>query len=294
MSDDTDDVHPLVERGELLVVPGVYDALSATLADRAGFETAVLTGYGFAASHLGEPDVGLFTQSEILDCARRISAATDLGLVVDGDAGGGGPLNVRRLVAELSRIDATGVILEDQRWPKRCGHMAGKSVVDAAEHARKIRAAVDAREGTTPFVTARTDALETHGMEEALRRARLYEEAGADLLFVEGPRTRSELETVATELPGPLTVNLVEGGRTPMPSLADLNELGFFSAGFVLSGLYAAAHALDRTYRTIRAEGSTDELRDELLAFEAFNEVVGQPERLATDERYAEWTPGRE
>jgi 2-methylisocitrate lyase-like PEP mutase family enzyme len=278
--------HPLVAEGKMLVTPGVYDVLSARLAARAGFPAAVLTGYGVAASYVGEPDFGLFTQTEILDVARRITAAVPIGLVVDGDTGHGGPLNVQRMVSELVRMGAVGVILEDQRWPKRCGHMRDKAVIDADEHAAKIRAAVDAKGDATFFVTARTDALETSGLEEALRRARLYKEAGADVLFVEGPRDRDELRGIGAQLPGPLAVNLIEGGRTPLCSLEELHDMGFFSVGFVLSGLYAAARALERTYAEIYAHGSTGAVADQLMAFDEFNSVVGLEQRYADDERY--------
>ena len=279
-------VHPLVEARRLMVVPGVYDALSAKIAERAGFPAVVLTGYGLAAAHLGEPDLGLLTQSEVLDAARRVVSAVGIGVIVDGDTGYGGPLNVQRLVRELVEMGARGVLLEDQRWPKRCGHMRGKEVIEAGEHAAKIRAAVDARDGRPFVITARTDALETDGIEEALRRARLYKEAGADLLFVEGPRTREELQRIGKELPPPLVVNLIEGGRTPLCSLEELAEMGFFSVGFVLSGLYAAARALDETYREIRRAGSTAALGGRLMDFAEFNELVGAERRLQEDERH--------
>jgi methylisocitrate lyase len=278
--------HPLIDEHRLVVVPGVYDVLSAKLAERVGFPIVVLTGYGFAAAHLGEPDFGLFTQSEILDCARRITSAVDIGVVVDGDTGHGGPLNVQRMVLSLVQMGARGVILEDQRWPKRCGHMRGKEVIEAEEHVQKILAAKEAR-GDTPLVlTGRTDALETHGIEEALRRARLYKEAGADILFVEGPRTTEELRIVGRELPPPLAVNLIEDGRTPLCPLEELAEMGFFSVGFVLSGLYAAARALEQTYSEIRAKGTTDGVRDQLMTFHEFNQVVGVEERYSQDERF--------
>ena len=237
-------VHPLVAEHRMMVVPGVYDVLSAKIAERAGFPAVVLTGYGLAASHLGEPDVGLLTQTEVLETARRVTAAVAIGVIVDGDTGYGGPLNVQRMVRELVAMGARGVLLEDQCWPKRCGHMRGKEVIPAEEHAAKIRAAVDAR-GDTPFViTARTHALATAGHDEAIRRA---------------PRNRA---------------------------LEELAEMGFFSVGFVLSGLYAAARALDETYREIRRAGSTTALRDRMLAFEEFNALVGVDERFAEDERY--------
>jgi methylisocitrate lyase len=268
------------------VIPGAYDVLSARIAERAGFPAVALTGYGLSAARLGEPDFGLMTQTEVLDVARRVTAAVKIGVIVDGDTGYGGPLNVQRMVRELIAMGAAGVILEDQRWPKRCGHMRGKEVIRAEEHAAKIRAAVDARGDRSLIITARTDALETDGVDEAIRRARLYKEAGANVLFVEGPRTRDELRRVGAELPPPLAVNLIEGGRTPLCSLEELAEMGFFSVGFVLSGLYAAARALDETYREIRRAGTTDKISDRLMSFDEFNELIGVEQRYTEDERY--------
>jgi methylisocitrate lyase len=285
-SDASDSVHPLVAAGRLMVVPGVFDALSAKIAERAGFPAVVLTGYGVAASHLGEPDVGLLTQTEVLYSARRVVAAVKIGVIVDGDTGYGGPMNVQRMVRELVAMGARGVLLEDQRWPKRCGHMRGKEVIAAEEHAAKIRAAVDERGDARFVITARTDALETDGIDEAIRRARIYKEAGANLLFVEGPRSTDELRRIGAEVPGPLVVNLIEGGRTPFCSLEELAEMGFFSVGFVLSGLYAAARALEDTYREIRRSGSTDALGDRLMRFDEFNDLIGAERRMADEERY--------
>src|SRR5262245_27922485 len=273
------EVHPLVRDHRILVVPGVFDVLSAKAAQAAGFQSCVLTGYGFAASHIGEPDFGLFTQSEILDCARRITAAVDIRLVVDGDTGHGGPLNVQRMVRELVRMRAFGILLEDQSWPKRCGHMRGKSVIPAEEHAQKIRAAKEAKQDAPFIITARTDAIWDHGLDEAIRRAKLYKEAGADILFVEGPRTRDEIERIGKELPRPLAINLIEGGDTPVLSLEELEQLGFFSVGFVLSGLYAAARALVDTYKEIRRAGTTDGIRDRLMPFGEFAQFIGLEKR---------------
>ena len=280
------DAHPLIRQGRIMVMPGVYDVLSAKIAERAGFPAVVLTGYGVSASHLGEPDFGILAQTEVLDVARRVSAAVKIGVIVDGDTGYGGPLNVQRLVRELVAMGARGVILEDQRWPKRCGHMRDKDVIGADEQAAKIRAARDARGEARFMITARTDALETHGLDEAIRRALLYKEAGADVLFVEGPRSKEELAEIGRRLPPPLAVNLIEGGRTPICSLEELAEMGFFSVGFVLSGLYAAARALERTFGELRRRGSTASLGDALMSFGEFNALVGVEERYATDERY--------
>ncbi len=278
--------HPLVAAGRIVIVPGAYDVLSAKMAERAGFPAIVVTGYGVAASYLGEPDFGLLTQTEMLDTARRVLNAVRMDVIVDGDTGYGGPLNVQRMVRELVRMGAQGVILEDQQWPKRCGHMRGKAVIEAEEHAAKIRAAVEAR-GKAPFlITARTDAISTHGVDEAIQRAKRYKEAGANVLFVEGPRDKEELRRIGKELPGPLAVNLIEGGQTPLCSLEELSEMGFFSVGFVLSGLYAAARALERTYNTIRQHGSTDALGSAIMRFDEFNELIGVERRYADDELY--------
>lgn len=280
------DTHALIRQGRIMVVPGVYDVLSAKIAERVGFPAVVLTGYGVSASYLGEPDFGLLTQVEVLDVARRVTAAVTIGVIVDADTGYGGPLNVQRLVRELVAMGAAGVILEDQRWPKRCGHMRDKEVIEAEEHAAKIRAARDTRGGARFMITARTDALETHGLEEAIRRGLMYKEAGADVLFVEGPRSREEMSEIGRRLPPPLAVNLIEGGRTPICTPEELAEMGFFSVGFVLSGLYAAARALERVMRELRRTGTTTHLTDDLMTFDEFNSLLGVEERYAADERY--------
>jgi methylisocitrate lyase len=294
MNEPVAETHPLVRAGRVAVVPGVYDVLSAKIAARAGFPAVVLTGYGVAASYLGEPDFGLLTQTEVLDTARRVCAAVDAAVIVDGDTGYGGPLNVQRMVRELVGMGAFGVLLEDQCWPKRCGHMRGKEVIAAEEHAAKIRAAVDAYGDNRFVVTARTDALETDGIDEAIRRAKLYKEAGATVLFVEGPRSVEELRRIGGELPPPLAVNLIEGGKTPLCSLEELADMGFFSVGFVLSGLYAAARALDETYRTLRRDGTTTALADRMMHFDEFNDLIGVEQRYAADDTYRRTRSGKD
>lgn len=280
-------MHPLLAAGQMMIVPGAYDVLSAKLAQRAGFPAVVLSGYAMSASMLGEPDFGLLTQTEVLDVARRVCLATDLAVIVDGDTGYGGPLNVERLVHELLRMGAKGVLLEDQQWPKRCGHMQHKSVIPAEEHAEKIRMAVDTRGDGLLAITARTDAIATDGLDEAIRRAKLYKEAGADVLFVEGPQSKDDLRRIGAELPPPLAVNLIEGGQTPMASLEELHELGFFSVGYVLSPLYSVAKALERVYGHLRQYAETASLADSMLNFEEFADVIGLEQRYAKDAKYA-------
>jgi len=178
------------------------------------------------------------------------------------------------------------VILEDQRWPKRCGHMRGKEVIGAEEHAMKIRAAKDAAGETGFIVIARTDAIATHGVDEAIRRAKLYKEAGADILFVEAPRSKEELRRIGRELPPPLAVNMIEGGLTPLCGLEELYEMGFFAVGYVLTGLFAAAMALERAFITLRSEGESSSITNDLMRFEDFAGIVGLEKRYQEDERY--------
>lgn len=278
--------HPLVEDKKIILVAGVYDVLSARIAERAGFHSVVVTGFGVAASYLGEPDFGLLTQTEVLDTARRICNAVDIGVVIDGDTGFGGALNVIRLVKEAIAMGARGVLLEDQTWPKRCGHMRGKSVVPMEEHVQKIRAAVDAR-GDHPFIiTARTDARGPLGLDEAIKRGKAYKEAGATLIFVEAPKTIEEMKRIAAEVPPPLVVNCIEGGQTPDLSLDQLHELGYLSVGYVLSGLFASARALDLTYRHLLEHGDTTGIRDRMMDFTEFTELIGVREKYELDEKY--------
>lgn len=280
--------HPLVKNGSVLLAAGVYDTLSAKLAERAGFSSLVLSGYAVSATYLGEPDFGLLTQSEILDVARRICRVVDVPLIVDGDTGHGGALNVRHMVKELIRIGASGVILEDQVWPKRCGHMRDKSVIPMEDHIQKIRAAVDARSGIDrPFIiTARTDARGPLGLDEAIRRGIHYREAGADVIFVEAPQSKEELREIAEKIPGIKTVNNIEGGQTPILALEEVAELGFFSVGFVLTAVFAAAHAVEKAYAHILEHGSSQGLESEMMDFHRFAEVIGLDEKYAWDEKY--------
>ena len=279
-------VHPMIAEGEMFLAAGVYDALSAKLAERAGFHTVVVTGYGVSASLLGEPDFGLMTQTELIDAARRIYNAVDIPVSVDGDTGYGGALNVFRLVKDLKEMGARGILLEDQVWPKRCGHMQGKDVIPAEEHEQKIRAAVEARGDYALMITARTDAIAVHGLDEAIRRANLYKEAGANLIFVEAPRSVDDLREIGRQVPPPLVVNCIEGGQTPILSLEEYQELGFIAIGYVLSGLYASAKALADVYACLREHGTSEPMRDRMMDFNEFAEVIGLEQKYALDEKF--------
>jgi len=284
MSDEK--IHPLVRDHQVFLAAGVYDALSAKLAERAGFRNVVLTGFGVAASLIGEPDFGILSQTQVLDTAWRVINAVNIPVVVDGDTGYGGALNVMRMVKELIRMGARGILLEDQTWPKRCGHMRGKSVVPMEDHIAKIRAAVEAR-GDAPFViTARTDARDPLGLDEAIKRGKAYKEAGASMIFIEAPRTVDEMKQIAAEVPGPLVVNNIEGGQTPILSLKELREMGFISVGFVLSGLFAAAKALSETYEHLIEHGDTFDIQDKMMTFDEFTEMIGLEEKYRLDEKF--------
>ena len=280
--------HPLIEDSKVLISAGVWAVMSAKLAERAGFHTVVLSGYAVSASHLGEPDFGLLTQTEILDVARRVCRAVSIRVIVDGDTGFGGPLNVIHMVESLIQMGAAGVILEDQTWPKRCGHMRGKSVVPTEEHVAKIRAAVEVREALKPsfIITARTDARGPLGLDEAIARGNAYREAGASVIFVEAPESEAEMKRIASEIPGLKTVNNIEGGKTPILPLERAHELGFISVGFVLTGLFAAAKAIEDAYAHLLEKGTSDGLEASMLSFDEFGELLGLEAKYALDEKF--------
>ena len=281
--------HPLIEESKVLISAGVWDVLSAKLAERAGFHTVVLSGYAVSASYLGEPDFGLLTQTEILDVARRVCRAVSIRVIVDGDTGFGGPLNVIHMVEALIQMGAAGVILEDQTWPKRCGHMRGKSVIPMEEHVAKIRAAVEVRDTLKPsfIVTARTDARGPLGLDAAIERGQAYREAGASVIFVEAPESEAEMKRITREIPGLKTVNNIEGGKTPILPLERAHELGFVSVGFVLTGLYAAAKAIQDAYAHLLEHGTSAGLEAAMMQFDEIGEVLGLEEKYALDEKFS-------
>jgi methylisocitrate lyase len=263
----------LLSNRSISLTTGVFDVLSAKLAERAGFAAVMVSGYSVAATYLGEPDVGILTQTEVLDVARRIVGAVSVPVLVDGDTGGGGTFNVQKLVRELVRMGAAGVFLEDQVWPKRCGHMEGKEVVAAEIHAEKLNAAREAKGSADFIIVGRTDARAPLGLDEAIRRGRIYKEAGADLVFVEAPLDIEELRRIADELPPPLLVNMVEGGKTPLLTPAELEQLGFAVVVYPLTGLLAYARAVERVYSALVSAGET--APDALMSFDEFNALVG-------------------
>ena len=272
---------------EIVVLPGAYDALSARLAERAGFSAMFTTGFGFSASVLGQPDFGLLTMSETMERVRHICAAVSVPVVADMDTGYGNPLNVQRTVRECIAAGAAGIILEDQEWPKKCGHFEGKKVIPAEDHAAKLRAAADARERGDLIIIARTDARAPLGLDEAIRRGKLYRDAGADVVFVEAPQSVDELRAVKAAIPDvPLFANMIEGGKTPLLTYEELQGLGYKMVVFPLTALLAATRAIQRVYGELFEKKTTAGVADALAGFHEFEEIVGVPELREAEGRY--------
>jgi methylisocitrate lyase len=272
---------------EIVVLPGAYDALSARLAERAGFTAMFTTGFGFSASVLGQPDFGLLTMSETMERVRHVVDAVSVPVVADMDTGYGNPLNTRRTVRECVAAGAAGIILEDQEWPKKCGHFEGKKVIPAEDHAAKLRAAIDARGDDDLIIIARTDARAPLGLDEAIRRGRMYRDAGADVVFVEAPQSLDELRAVKAAIPdAPLFANMVEGGKTPLLTYQELQELGYKMVVYPLSALFAATRAIAAVYEELHRTKTTAGVRDRLVGFHEFEQIVGVPELRALEERY--------
>ena len=271
-----------------LVAPGCSDALGARLIEQAGFEAAYMTGFGTTASLLGRPDVGLLGMSEMVDNARRITAAVDLPVIADADTGYGNQINVVRCVQDYERASVAAIHIEDQILPKKCGHMDNKQVVDASVMVGKIRAAVASRQDDDFMVIARTDARAPHGMDEALRRATAYAEAGADMLFVEALQNVEEIERVATEFAGiPLLFNWVEGGKTPPLTYDEVAALGFAMIIMPIGMLLAATGAMQNFLTKLKAAGTPAPFADELMPFDDFTDLIGLREIGALEKRFS-------
>jgi 2-methylisocitrate lyase-like PEP mutase family enzyme len=270
----------LLAASEPLVLPGVYDALSARLAVEAGFPAVFLSGYAMSATRLARPDVGLLTQSEVLETARLVCSAVSGAVIVDIDTGYGGAVNVERTVEELLRMGAAGCFLEDQEWPKRCGHMEGKRIVPLEDYVPKLEAALRTRGDSAFHVTARTDARAVAGLDEATRRVRAFAEAGADAVFVEAPESVEEMARVREAVPArvPLVANMVDQGKTPIRSAAQLAAAGYRLIVVPVAGLMASTHALRRLYGTLRREGGTGAMAEAMMGFDELNSLLGLEE----------------
>lgn len=277
----------LLEAPELLVAPGVAECVGARLVAEQGFDALYMTGAGTTASRLGMPDVGLLGVTEMADNAGRIADAADLPLIADADTGYGGPINVRRTIQCYERAGVAGVHMEDQDWPKRCGHLAGKTLIPAEEMCAKVRAAVDARSDPDFIVIARTDAIAVEGFEAALDRAKAYEEAGADVLFVEAPTTMEEVETIPKTFSRPTLYNMAMSGKTPVLPASDIEALGFGVVIYPGLSLSAAIPAIRRALAELRETGGLQASNAEMASFRDFFELMGLEGIQNLESRYA-------
>jgi 2-methylisocitrate lyase-like PEP mutase family enzyme len=279
----TETLQSKLSRPPIVVAPGIYDPLTALIATQAGFETLYISGAAIAYTRLGRPDIGLVSISEVAETVALIHDRVDADLIVDADTGYGNALNVERTVRLLERAGARAIQLEDQTFPKRCGHLDDKTLIPAAEMAGKIKAAVDTRHSAQTLIIARTDAVAVEGLDAAIERAMVYRDAGADVLFVEAPKARDELAKIVARIGGglPLMANMVEGGKTPMLSASELQELGFSLVIFPGGIVRALAKAAQDYYTSLAASGTNTPFRDRMFDFDALNDLIGTPEMIA-------------
>jgi methylisocitrate lyase len=277
----------LADTNDIIILPGVYDALTAKIAEDVGFETAFQTGYGTSASLLGMPDFGFLNAGETLENAKRIINSVNIPILVDIDTGYGNPLNVWKIVKDLERIGAKGIFLEDQVWPKRCGHMTGKTVIPKEEYILKLNAAMDAREDNEFIIVARTDSLAQFGIEEAIERGKEYKRIGADVIFIEAPKNIDQMELIPKEIKAPLLANMIEEGITPNLTADQLRKMGFKMVVFPLSALYSATFAIKQTLQTLKKTGTTKELKNKMITFQEFNDLVNLSVYRKLEKKYS-------
>jgi len=284
---DSETLRRRLARKPIVVAPGVYDALTAHLAERAGFSTLYVSGAAIAYTRLGRPDIGLVGMSEVADTISMISDRVRADLVVDADTGYGNALNVGRTIRLFERAGARAIQLEDQAFPKRCGHLDNKSLIPPDEMVGKIKAALDARRSRETLVIARTDAVAVEGFDRAVARAVSYRDAGADILFIEAPKTRAELQRIPPAVGNvPLMANMVEGGKTPPLNAAELEAIGFSLVIFPGAIVRVLARAADEFYATLAAKGTSESFQDRMYDFTALNDVIGTPEMIALGKQY--------
>lgn len=276
----------ILEQPGILTLPGIYDCIGAQMVEQLGFEVVFTSGFGIAGSTLGRPDYGLLTGTEMLYSVGRIAQSISIPLVADIDTGYGNPLNVIRTVSDIVQLGVAGILLEDQEWPKKCGHMEGKRVISAEEHVEKIKAAVHARGDSGLVIIGRTDARAPLGLEEAIRRGRAYYEAGADIIFIEAPQSIEDLKAIASAFPDvPLFANMIEGGKTPLLTAQELQQLGYKIVVFPLAGLFAATKAMANCFRHLKEHGTTAGFED-LVNFQEFEQIIGVPKYRQLEQQF--------
>ncbi len=288
MTDAKKSIAQCLRDGEFVLAPGIFDMISARMADSLGFNAIYMTGYGIAASYLGRPDAGYATYTDMVGRASQVVERTTTPLIADADTGFGGPLNVQHTVRGYERAGVQAIQIEDQQFPKKCGHTLGRLVIPIEDMVTKIRVAVEARESEDFLIIARTDSRTTLGLDEALRRGEAYSKAGADVIFIESPETVDEMKTVCRNFDKPCFANMVEGGRTPLLSAEELQDIGFSIAIFPGTGFLATARALADAYGALKADGITDKVRDRLYPFEDMNTLMGFEEVWEFDKTYGD------
>ena len=277
----------MLKSSKPLVIPGVFDAIGAKIAQKAGFDAMFQTGYGTSATLFGMPDYGFIGSTETVENARRICRAVSVPVIVDADTGYGNALSVWKLVKELEAAGASGMFLEDQRWPKRCGHMQGKEVVPKEEYAEKLQSAIDARKSKDFVIVARTDARATEGLDKAIERGLYYKKIGADVIFVEAPKSIQEMKKIGKKIKAPLVANMIEGGATPIVSSSTLNKMGFKIILYPLSVLFANAFASLQILKELKKAGTTSKLNKKLVSFDQFNDIVELPKFRKLERKYS-------
>lgn len=275
-----------IEEDEVLMIPVAHDALCARIAEQSGFKAVFTAGYANSAALLGKPDVSLLTLTEMAEAASRMVDAVNIPVFADGDTGHGNVTNVIRTVQLFEKAGVAGLFLEDQVYPKRCGHMAGKQVVAPEEMVHKLRAALDARSDQDFVIMARTDALAVNGIEDAIHRANLYREAGADLIFIEAPESVEQMKRIIRGVDAPQMVNMLPGGRTPMLTAKELEELGYSVVAYATACTYTVALAARELFETLKRTGTTAGLEDRMMTFDEFNRLVGLEGIRRTEDGY--------
>lgn len=282
----------LIDSGTIIQAPGAPDPLVARMVQRAGFPAVYMTGFGATASRLGLPDIGLLSQTEMTTHARDMARAVDIPIIADADTGYGGPANIMRTVEEYIQAGVAAIHLEDQQLPKRCGQRAGVRVISAEENVRRLQCSVESRKQNPLLIIARTDAIQSEGIDEAIRRAKLYQDAGADLVFVDGIKKIADVEAVAKHVSGPKVVSIVDGNETIALTAADLQEMGFNVVFYALSALFSAVKAVEDTLTAMKRDGTPKNRQSDMVTYAQFSELTGLSAYDALDDRYG-WSTQR-
>ena len=288
MSEQKKTIAQCLRDGEFVLAPGIFDLISARMADSKGFKAIYMTGYGIAASYLGQPDAGYATYTDMVGRASQVTSRTTTPLIADADTGFGGPLNVQHTIRGYEKAGVQAIQIEDQEFPKKCGHTLGRRVVPIEDMVTKIEVAAEARESDDFLTIARTDSRTTLGLDEALRRGEAFAKAGADIVFIESPESLDEMKTICANFDKPCFANMVEGGRTPLLSAAELEDIGFKMAIFPGTGFLATAQVLSNVYGALKKDGISTDVSDQLYPFEDMNKLMGFEDVWEFDKKYGD------